>query len=471
MFKKSIHYSPELEIEILGACLLEQTAFSRVFGVIDAETFYSESNKKLYGYLVEMFENNIPINLISTNDFIQRVKQISEMSGKNTAYFLANLTTKITNTAQLEYYSIILKQMWVDREIITLTSSGVQGEDTKQAIYNLQQKLTELSSNNYTSDWKDMSELMTELYKHQDEMQKSKGMGIATGIPTIDRLYGGIFGGQTIVIGARPSVGKSAFAGQLAMNLAGNGTKVGIISMEMNNKEIAARLAAIDTNITFNEIYRGLYSDENQRESFYKRVNNSTSTLPIYVSEKADLNVPDIRARAYKLLHKKGLDCLMIDYLQLVAGDNQSNRNRENEVAKISRGMKIIAKDLNIPVIILCQLNREVDKRKGGSDRFPQLSDFRESGAIEQDADAAMFLHSDYMSGTPEDENGNSTENVRQLVIRKWRNGVPNVVINLEFDGPKMTMKEKRNTWIPAAQAYKAQYPKTDREDNDGTPF
>lgn len=448
MFKKNIHYSLDLETEILGACLLEQTAFSRVFGLIEPVTFYSEHHEMVYGLMVEMFENNMPISLLSVNDFIQRVKRIPQIGDANTAAFLTGLTIKVTETAQIEYFSVIIKQMWVDREIIILTNSGVKGEDTRQEMFNLQNKLTELSGNNYSGDWKDMSELMTELYKHQDEMQKSKGMGLATGIPTIDRLYGGLFGGQTIVIGARPSVGKSALAGQLAMNIAAKGNKVGIISMEMKNNEIAARLAAIDTNMTFNEIYRGLYADENQRENFYTRVNNTTSSLPIFVSDKTDLNVPAIRAKAYKLLHKKGLSCLMVDYLQLVDGESQSNRNRENEVAKISRGLKIIAKDLNIPVIILCQLNREVDKRKG-SERFPQLSDFRESGAIEQDADVAMFLHSDYMSGKAEDENGNSTEGVRQLVIRKWRNGVPNIIIDLEFDGPKMSMKEKRDTWVP----------------------
>lgn len=464
MFKKNIHYSLDLETEILGACLLEKTAFSRVFGLIEKETFFSHHHEMVYGFMVEMFEESMPVSLLSVNDFIQRIKRITKIGDANTAYFLTRLTEKVTETAQLEYYSVIIKQMWVDREIITLTNSGVKSEDTRQEMRNLQSKLTELSSNNYSGDWKDMSELMTELYKHQDEMQKSKGMGLKTGIPTIDRLYGGLFGGQIIVIGARPSVGKSALAGQLAMNIAGAGNKVGIISMEMKNNEIAARLAAIDTNITFNEIYRGLYADENQRENFYQRVNNTTSTLPIFVSDKTDLNVPAIRAKAYKLLHKKGLSCLMVDYLQLVDGDSQSNRNRENEVAKISRGLKIIAKDLNIPVIVLCQLNREVDKRTG-KHRFPQLSDFRESGAIEQDADAAMFLHSDYMSGIPEDENNNSTEGIRQLVIRKWRNGVPNIIIDLEFDGPKMSMKEKTNNWIPVKQADNYYEPK------DETPF
>lgn len=444
MFKKYLHYSPELETQILGACLLEQTSFSRVFGTLTPETFYMDGHKKVYAFLIEMFEMNLPINLLSANDFIQRKKGITEISKMNTAAFLTRLTIPVTETAHLEYYALVLKQMWVDREIITLTNSGVQTDNTRAEIYNLQNKLTELSSTNYASDWKDMSELMIDLYKHQDEMIKSKGIGISVGIPTIDRLYGGFFPGNLIVLGARPSIGKSALAGQMAMNMAASGIKVGFISMEMNNNEIAARFAAIDTRTDFNEIYRGLYADENQRESFYKRINDSASNLPIYVSEKADLSVSDIKAKAYKLLHKRGLNCLIVDYLQLVDGEGSANRNRENEVAKISRGLKIIAKELNVPVIVLCQLNREVEKRKG-KDRFPHLSDLRESGAIEQDADIVMFLHSDYLSGITKDENGVSTEGVRQLLVRKWRNGVPNIIIELDFDGPKMSMKEKKS--------------------------
>jgi replicative DNA helicase len=349
--------------------------------------------------------------------------------------------------------------MWIDREIITLTHSGVKGENTRSEIYQLQTKLTELSGVNFTSDWQDMDELMVGLVKHQDEMAQSKGKGLLTGFKTIDRLYGGFFKGQMIVIGARPSIGKSALAGQMAMNMARSGAQVGFISLEMSNNEIAARFASIDTSISFTEIFRGLYQDENQRDYFYKQI-NKTSNLPISVSDKTEVNISEIKAKAYKLKHKKGrLDCLILDYLQLVDGDSQSNRNRENEVAKISRGCKIIAKELEVPLIILCQLNREVEKRKG-KDRYPQLSDFRESGAIEQDADVAMFLHSDFKSGHLEDENGNTTEGQADIVIRKWRNGIPNLIIPLDFDGPKMKFSERETqAFTPIKKFYEKEEP------------
>lgn len=443
MFKKHIHYSIELETEILGACLLENTAFARVFTILEPKTFYREEHQTIFSFMMEMFKNNMPVTILSMIDYIVRIKKIESFSGNIPAHFVVKLTMPVTSTANLEYYSLILKQMWIQRELILLTNSGTEDVDSRKQINILQQKLLELSNINYSSDWKDMDELMIGLLKHQDEMIESKGVGLLTGFNTIDSVYGGFFKGQMIVIGARPSLGKSAFAGTMAMNMALKGNRVGFISLEMNNNEIAGRFAAIDTNISFTEIFRGLFQDENQRDSFYQRISKSTAELPISVTDKTDLNIAEIKAKAFKLKHDKGrLDCLIIDYLQLVDGDSQSNRNRENEVAKISRGFKIIAKELEVPLIVLCQLNREVEKRKG-KDRYPQLSDFRESGAIEQDADVAMFLHSDFKSGLLVDENGNSTENQADIVIRKWRNGVPNLIIPLDFDGPKMKFSER----------------------------
>ena len=239
---------------------------------------------------------------------------------------------------------------------------------------------------------------------------------------------------------------------------------VGFISLEMSNTEIAARLAAYDTETDFNVVYRGLYRDMNETHRLYDRIAQSTSTLPIYVSDKTKVNIPEIRAKAEKLKSVHGLDCLFIDYLQLVNSVGGSyTKNRENEIAEMSRGCKIMAKELNIPVVLLCQLNREVTKRKG-DERYPQLSDLRESGAIEQDADVVMFLHRDFMSGYEFDENGQSTERSADLVVRKWRNGRSNFIIPLDFDPPKMKFSEKKTgfTGIPVTQQNYYENDKTD---------
>lgn len=453
-FENNIHYSTNFERAILGICLMEKDAFARIYGVVDKETFYHDSHQVVFETLKTMFEQSIPIDILTVIDQLFRFKGLKEINGTNTDYFITSLTNDIVSSAHLEYHCHVVKTMWTEREIIKLTHSGQPKGDVRKQIYELQTKLQSLQSKNTEDEWQDMSELMVKLYQHQEEIKKTGGVGIATGINTIDRENGGFQPGQMIVIGARPSVGKSALAGMIALDMAAKGKRVGIISLEMSNTEIAARLASIDTQTDFHVLYRGLYRDEHQTQVVYKRIASTTSQLPIHVTDKTDVNMSEIKAKAQKLKAKHGLDCLMIDYLQLVEAGESYNRSRENEIAKISRSCKVMAKDMNIPVILLCQLNREVTKRKG-IDRYPQLSDLRESGSIEQDADVVMFLHRDYMNGLEVDEQGNSTENQADLVVRKWRNGKTNFIIPMDFDAPKMKFVERKQShFIPVSQGH-----------------
>lgn len=450
MFLKGTHYNVDFEAAILGACLIEKTAFSRIFNTLKPEIFYSDGNRIVFEAMKEMFDKNFPIDILTVWDYLQREKGIEKINDKNTAYYLSTLTNRVVSSANMEYHSIVLQKMWCERELINLTHSG-----SLQTIKEIQDKLYELQTSAVGDGWKTIDELIIGLYKHQDTIEQTKGMGLTTGFKTIDRVYGGFHSGQMIVIGARPSMGKSALAGQIAMNIASQNKKVGIVSLEMSNNEIAARMASIDTDMEFSKIFRALFDDENDRDKFYKRLNSSLAHLPISVSEKTDVNISAIKAQAMKLKYKSGLDCLIVDYLQLIGGDVSKNKNRENIVAEISRGFKILVKELDIPGIILCQLNRESEKRKG-EDRFPKLSDLRESGAIEQDADAVLFLHRDFMSGLHTNEQGRSTENEAHLIIRKWRNGEANLIIDLEFEGSKMKFKE-RTGFIPHAAVEKYQ--------------
>jgi replicative DNA helicase len=421
MFKKDFHYSQPLEMAILGGCLIEKDAFGRTFGLIDKDSFYFDDHKEVYSVMKEMYENGFPIDILTVADYIIRKKGISEFSGYNVAYFVTNLTNSVVSSAHIEYHSHIIKTMWMEREIIILTNSGASMTgDVRKKIYELQNRLQEISNYGSEDDWEDITTLMVKLYQHQEEMKISKGMGLTTGSYKLDKSNGGFHPGQMIILAARPSVGKSAFAGQMAIEIAKKGGKVGIISLEMNNTEIAARIASIDANVDFDVTYRALYKDQIQKEMVYNRIANHTSSLPIWVTDKTKVNIHDIRAKAEKLKHKEGLDILMIDYLQLVEGDeSMRNRNREQEVSKISRGCKIMAKEMGIPVIVLCQLNRDVTKRKG-EHRYPELSDLRESGSLEQDADVVTFIHRDWMAGVQVKDDGGSTEREADLVIRKW---------------------------------------------------
>lgn len=449
-FIKDIHYSQNLETAILGACLLEKDAFGRVYANLSEENFYFTSHQNVFKTIRSMFENGIPVDVYTVIDQIKRIQKIETILDYSTDRFVLALTNSVVSAAHLEFHSYIIKTMWIEREIMKLTHGGMKLEgNVRQQIGELQLKLSELNKKNTESDWKDMTELMVNLYKHQADFEKSGGMGITTGINRLDKINGGFQPGNMIVIGARPSMGKSAFIGQVAISIAKTGKKVGIISLEMSNNEIAARLASLDSDTDFNVVFRGLYNDENQKHKLYSAISKSTSQLPIFITDKTGVNINEIRAKASTLQHKQGLDCLMIDYLQLISAEESRNRNREQEISKISQGIKIMAKEMNIPVIVLAQLNREVTKRKGDS-RYPELSDLRESGSLEQDADAVMFIHRDWMAGIQTTEDGRSTEREADLVVKKWRNSENNFIIKLDFDPPKMRFSErKESNWVP----------------------
>lgn len=441
-FEKHRHYSIELEEAILGVCLLERSGFPRIIGMVEAETFYSDNHQFIFRCLKEMHHQGRPIDLLTVIDFIIREKKKREFeSGDPVDYVVTRLTNNVVNGAHLEYHCHIIRMMWVERELLKLTHGGFRSDgNTGEKIAELQSKLHDLNQFGSQNDWEAMDELIVKLYQHQEEMKQKQGMGLTTGFRKLDHESGGFHPGNFIIIGARPSVGKSAFMGQMAIQQARRGAKIGIVSLEMSNNEIAARLAAIEAQTDFRVLYRGLYQDEQHARQVYSRV-TKMHDLPIFVSDATEVNIHQIRAKAEKLKKQRGLDLLYIDYLQLVSGDESKNSIREQVISKISRGAKIMAKEMEIPVVALCQLNRQVTNRKG-EDRYPQLSDLRESGSLEQDADVVMFLHRDFMAGIEVDENGNSTVNQANVVVRKWRNARSNYLIDLHFEPSRMEFSD-----------------------------
>lgn len=443
-FIKDVHFSPQLEAAILGAAMLEKTGFGRTHGILKREIFYHEANQTVYGAIAELYEAGLPVDMLTVIDRIRRVWNMDSLAAQSVESYITGLTYAVVSSANIEFHSWILKRMWMERRVKILTSGGVPLDgDVSNQLIQLQTAIRDINSGEYVKDWYDMAELSMGLLAHQEHMIAHPESFIKTGIRELDEKNGGFFPGNVIVIGARPGAGKSAFMGQLSLNMARAGKKVGIISLEMSNNEIAGRLSSLDTEIDFQKIYRGLFIDENEKSRFYDRVARSTSNLPIFVSDATRVNMTDIRAKADKLKATKGLDFLFIDYLQLISADQPKNKTRENIVSEISRGCKIMAKELGVPISILCQLNREATKRQG-ENRYPQASDLRESGAIEQDADVIMFIHRDWVVGITTDANGNSTENQADLIVRKWRNAESNLHIPLEFDGPKMAFRFSR---------------------------
>jgi len=468
MFKKEVHYNQEMETAIIGQCLYERDALSRTYGIITEEHFYFSANRDVYAAMRWMYDNNLPIDARTVCDILVRKRGFDNFYGYSVGSYLLTSIGHVTSSMHLEYYCHCIYEMWIEREIIKLTYSGPGEGNGRQKIAELQTKLALLSAGKGEDEWMDMASLILELFKHREKVQ-TQGPGILTGLKSLDQTNGGFMPGDMIVIGARPSVGKSALLGLLAMNMARNGKKVGIISLEMSNAKIAGRLASLDTGVDFAVLYRGLEMDEQYQRQLYHQLANQTARLPIYVSDKTHVSMPEIKAKAQRLIHKHGCDIIFIDYLQLVDSTTGSkNSNRENEVRQMSRGCKIMAKDLNMPVVVLAQLNREVTNRKG-EDRYPKLSDLRESGAIEQDADVVAFIHRDWMSGFETKEDGSSTEREADLIIRKWRDGEPNLRIPLDFDPPKMKFSERK---VYGYAPVKTQnYYENEKERDDEQPF
>jgi replicative DNA helicase len=441
--QKGLHYSEKLEMAVLGSCLLERSAIGRIYGIVEGKHFYYDDHQKIFSAMLEMYNENIPIDIITVECYMMKknIQLLNSNQYGNYAYYIARVTNEVISTAHLEYHSWILKEMWKMRQLESLTHSGIDpNEDVSKQITDLSNQLNEIRGSEFKREWFDMSELLVNLVKHQEDLTSGKKKFLSTGFAAINKINGGFSEGQLIVIGARPSVGKSALMGQMAMHMAKQEKKVGIISLEMQNDEIASRLVALNSDFDYNTIYRNLFYDQEQRQNFYNQI-AQMQTLPIYVSDKTKVDINEIKAKAYKLLHQVGCDCLMIDYLQLVDTITGKQTNREQEVSKISRGLKLLGSDLKIPVVALCQLNREIEKRSA-KDRFPRLSDLRESGSLEQDADVVMMLHRDWEAGYELNEDGGSTEFEADLFGQKWRNG-SKFKLKLEWIPSRMMFKQK----------------------------
>jgi replicative DNA helicase len=465
-FIKDQHYSIEIEFAVIGICLLEKNAFGRTIGIIKAEMLYDDGNRTVYQTMEKMYAASLPIELLTVNDYIQNKLKITQINSDNVPFYLTRMTNAVVSSANIEYHCAIIKRMWMERQVIKLTNGWLKLEgDVTNQIIQLQTAIRDINSGDYVKDWFDSSELMIGLFKHQENAEKNPDSVLKTGIPELDRRSLGFYPGNLIIMGARPGSGKSALMAQIALYMAKEKKRVGIISLEMNNNEIAARLSSLDTGIPFGNIFTSLFADENEKQKFYDQVTGFTSELPIYISDATTVNMIDIRAKADKLKAKHGLDILFIDYLQLISADQPRNKIREQVIAEISRSCKLMAKELNIPIVLLCQLNRESTKRTG-EHRYPQLSDLRESGAIEQDADVVLFIHRDWLTGITQDAQGNSTENKADLIVRKWRNGESNIIVHMDFDGPTMSFNSKQSKTIKAWNQ-----PQSNADDKDEMPF
>lgn len=429
----------ELETAILGAIMLEKSAIERVEDILRPECFYTDEHQRVFRACMSLKNTGRPIDMMTVIEELKRTEELDLAGGP---YAVSKLTNQVTSAANIEYHSAVVFDKWRQRELIRIGGQLMSGayEDSfnyKETISELEKDLTGLSgpSGSAITIGQAISESLNRLEGLRQ--QASHITGIPSGYPDIDRVTHGWQNTDLIILAARPSVGKTAFALNLIRNAALNESKptsVGFFSLEMSTGQVTNRMIAAESGIPLDNIQNGQNVSDSQMQGLYGAILDPMSRSKIIIDDTGALSITDLRARARRMKRKNNIGMIVIDYLQLMSGDNTKG-NREQEISKISRDLKALAKELQIPIIALSQLSRELEKRGGQSGAEPKLSDLRESGAIEQDADMVMFLYRPEYHGITANEMGESTKGLTKLSIAKHRNGslaIRDEVIKLE---------------------------------------
>lgn len=421
--------SIELEEAVLGALMLEKDAVIEVQGVITPEAFYKEAHQIIYKAILDLSMELKPIDLYTVTEKLKQNRKLSAVGG---AAYLAQLTQKVGSAAHVEYHSKIIAQKFVQRELIrAATEIQKKAYDESMDVTDLidlaEGEIFKVSEGHVKRDVQKSKDILTKTLQAIEEASKREGSfsGVPSGFTHLDRLTLGWQPSDLIIIAARPSMGKTAFVLSLARNVAVDYEKgVAFFSLEMSAEQLMMRLIVGESGLDSRDVRNGQLTPEQ-----WKHLEASIKPLagaPLFIDDTPALSIYEFRSKARRLKTQYDIQLIVIDYLQLMTASVDTRGNREQEVAMISRSLKAIAKELNIPIIALSQLNRSVESR--GGDKRPQLSDLRESGAIEQDADLVAFIHRPEYYGLNVDEAGNSTQGMAEIIVAKHRNGAVDTI-------------------------------------------
>lgn len=418
--------APDLEEAVLGAIMLEKDAYSLVSDILKPECFYEKKHEKIFGAIVDLAVKQEPIDMLTVTEQLKKRGDLEDVGGP---FYIAQLTSKVASTAHIEYHSRIIAQKYLARELITFTAT-IQSEafdetsDVEELMQEAEGKLFEISQRNLKKDVTQINPVIKDAMSQLKEAAKQKGglTGIPSGFEALDKMTAGWQKSDLIIIAARPAMGKTAFVLSMAKNMAINYNQaVAIFSLEMSNVQLVNRLIVNVCELPGEKIKSGNIADHEM-----KMVDKKIQILfdkPLFVDDTPSLSVFELRTKARRLVREHGVRCIIIDYLQLMNASGMAFGSREQEVSTISRSLKGLAKELNIPIIALSQLNRGVESRQGVEGKRPQLADLRESGAIEQDADMVCFIHRPEYYKITQDELGNSLVGLAEIIIAKHRNG------------------------------------------------
>ena len=435
--------APELEEAVLGALMLEKDAFSIISDILTPESFYEETHQSIFGAIHNLAMQQKPVDVLTVVEELKRRGELETVGG---AVFVAELTDKVASAAHVEYHARIIAQKYLARQLITFSSDVVNQAfdemiDVDDLMQETESKLFEISQRNVKKDVVQINPVIKEALNNlQIAANRKDGLsGLQSGFKKLDEVTSGWQNSDLIIIAARPAMGKTALVLSMARNMAVNYKfPVGLFSLEMSNVQLVNRLIVNVCQITGDKIKSGRLNEEE-----WIRLDSKIKDLydaPIYVDDTPSLSIFELRTKARRLVREHGVKIIIIDYLQLMNASGMNYGSREQEVSMISRSLKGLAKELNIPIIALSQLNRGVETRQGEGKR-PQLADLRESGAIEQDADIVCFIHRPEYYKITEDEHG-STLGIAEIIISKHRNGATGIV-RMKFENEYALFKDE----------------------------
>lgn len=425
----------DMEQAVLGAMMLEKEAVNQAIDILKPAMFYKEVHSEIFASIQDLFSKAEPIDILTVTNELKSRGKLDFVGGP---YYISQLTNRVASSANVEFHARIIAQKFIQRELIRISSDIIHDafEDTTDVFDLLdkaEQSLFAVSEENLRKGSDSMQALVSQAIENIEEAGRQEGMvsGVPSGFTRLDRLTSGWQKSDLIVLAARPGMGKTAFVLSMARNIAvDHKMPVAVFSLEMSALQLVTRLISSETELEAEKLKKG------QLENYeYEQLNSKVNALidaPMYIDDTPALSIFELRAKSRRLKAQHDIQMIVIDYLQLMSAAGSDAGNREQEISTISRSLKSLAKELNVPIIALSQLNRSVETR-GGSKK-PLLSDLRESGAIEQDADMVCFIYRPEYYNMTEDEDGAPTKGMGQIIIAKHRNG-PLDEIKLKFIG------------------------------------
>ena len=420
MSDRTLPHNLDAEKCVLGAILIDNHAFNQAAEVIDSGDFFRDAHRRIFEKIVSLTDRSQPIDLVTLTDELSRSGEIDEVGGP--AYISA-LTDGVPRSANVEYYARIVKEKSTLRRLITsanevLSRAYDAEEDADLQLDEAERSIFQIAEGRMRSGFIPLGQLVDSSYQTLEKLQEQRGLitGVPSGFRDLDEMTSGFQKSDLVIIAARPSMGKTSFVMNVALNAASEGKSVGVFSLEMSKEPLFLRILTSEARVDAHR-FRGGYLGEQD----YDRIAGALSKLhelKVFIDDTPSAGILEMRAKSRRLKMEHGLDMLVIDYLQLMQGRGRFE-SRQAELASISRALKILAKELNVPILALSQLSRAPEAR---ADHRPQLSDLRESGALEQDADVVMFIFREEMYGPPEERNPES-ENTAKIIIGKQRNG------------------------------------------------